>query len=192
MRPELQARLDNLVGAFAQSERGLETFGIGSPRILKGYVGKIADLKFEMLDANSGVGKVTRNQVINMPDATGALHPVVVAEKDVDFPVVLNYIFEDGRRVSVNAIKQSPLSKIDGMQAHKFVAKDWAALVGKTVTLDNTGDDEENPVRRPNNANNNILETRPSRFFEFSTSPNGEPAAAPAPAAEAPAAETAS
>lgn len=187
MTPELQGRLDGLVATFVTSNAGLETFGIGSPRILKGYVGKIARLAFEMLDANSGVGKVTRNQVINMPNAEGIMQPVVVAEKDVDFPVVLNYIFEDGRRVSVNAIKQSPLSKIDGVQAHKFQAKDWAGLVGKTVTLDNTGDDDENPVRRPNNANNNILESRPSRFFEFSSTGTSTMTAPAAPAAETPA-----
>lgn len=167
MKPELKAQLDGLVAAFATSDKPLETYGLGSNRILKGYSGKVTGIGFVQLDETSGANKVTRNQSINIPNDKGELVPTVVAYKDVDYPVVISLIMEDGRTIAINGLKQSALSKIDGVQTTNMVAKDWAALTDKIVTLDDTGDDEDNTIRRP--GNDGKLEARAPRFFVFTT-----------------------
>lgn len=181
LNAEIQTKLDGLTASFATSESQLETFGIGSQRILPGYTGKVVDIKFEMLDSNSGVTPVTRDQVIRIPGADGKLVNLTVAyAENKDYPVVLQMIMEDGRRISVNSIKQSPKSKIGGKQATLMVAKEWFALIGSTLKLESSDDDATTTVRRPvtGGAPNELI-ARPARYLVFTVT-NAAPTAAPA------------
>lgn len=189
LNAETQSKLSALEAHMATSDKGFETYGIGSQRILPGYTGKIVDIKFEMLDASSGVNPVTRDQVIRIPNEQGILQNLVVASAaNKDFPVVLNLIMEDGRRVSVNSIKQSPLSHVGSKQATLMSAKEWYALKGATIKLDSTDDDASTTIRRP--GNDGKLEPRAARWFKFlvegvltptANAPVVDPAAVPAP-----------
>lgn len=178
LNAETQGKLSALEAHMATSDKGFETYGVGSQRILPGYTGKVVDIKFEMLDASSGVNPVTRDQVIRIPNAQGVLENLVVASAaNKDFPVVLNLIMEDGRRVSVNSIKQSPLSHIGSKQATLMSAKEWYALKGATIKLDSTDDDAATTIRRPNAEGK--LEPRAARWFKFLVADAGTPAVDP-------------
>lgn len=152
---KIKKHLKDLATKMAKEDLTLESQGIGSQRILQGYTGKIKSLDFVQLDENAGVQKLTRPQRIG---------GMVVAEAG-EFPIVFQFIMDDGRTLSVNTLKQSPKSFIGGQQATLMSSKDWFALVNKTITCSDTDDDAKTTIRRP--GNDGKLEDRKARWFTF-------------------------
>lgn len=167
-----------LLEVFKTSKQTLNSLGIGTAAIVTGFVGKIDDIRFDIV-AGTGITNRADDQVINVPGQD----PVIVAEKG-QAPVSLFMLFDGGvRKLALPALFQSPKSTIkltDGetIKCTDMSGEQWFGLIGSTIRCDHAGQDEDLMIPRVQRfaAVGAPLVSQPARYYTFTVTAKAETA----------------